>query len=109
MEENKFAAAEPLLKRSMGKAPGSEPAYTALAGLYLKFGREAEALAVYETLLRLDPYHLEALNNSGIINAKNGRYGAAGKLFKRALEMAPGDKSAAMNLERVKLLEKTAG
>ncbi len=102
LEEKDFPAAERLLERSVEEAPGSEPAYAALAGLYLKRGREAQALAVYEALLRLNPYNMEALNNTGIINAKNGRYGAAGELFKKALEMAPNDKSSAMNLERVK-------
>ena len=108
MEEKKFPEAELLLRRSIEKAPGSEPAYSALAGLYLKRGNEAQALSVYEALLRLNPYNSEALNNSGIISAKNGRYGAAGELFKKALELDPGSESAAMNLKRVKMLERTA-
>ena len=106
MEEKKFPAAERLLSRSVEKVPGSEPAYAALAGLYLKRGNEAQALSVYEALLRLNPYNSEALNNAGIINAKNGRYDAAGDLFKKALEVDPGSESAVMNLKRVKLLKK---
>lgn len=107
--ENKIAAAGALLEQAVEKAPGSEPAYAALAGLYLKQGNEPRALDVYGALLRLDPYNLEALNNSGIINAKNGRYGAAEKLFKKALEMDPGSASVARNLERARQLQRTAG
>lgn len=99
------AAAELLFKRAIERAPGSEPAYVQLAGLYLRQGKEAQALEIYEALLRLNPYSREALNDAGIINAKNGRYEAAGALFRKALEIEPGSKSAAANLERLESLK----
>ena len=106
MEKKNFPGAERLLKHSVEKASGSESAYTALSGLYLKQGKEDEALAVYTKLLDLDPCNLEALNNAGIINAKKGRYAAAEELFKRVLKIEPGAKRAAMNLERLQALKK---
>ncbi len=108
LEKKDLPAAEALLKRAVAAAPGGEPAYAALAGLYLGRGKDAAALEVYGALLRLDPYNLEALNNSGIINAKNGRYAAAEKLFMKASRMDTGP-NAARNLERVRRLEKSAG
>ena len=109
LEEKNFTAAEALLARAVKAAPGSEPAYTALGALYLNQGNISRALDVYGALLRLDPYNLEALNNSGIINAKSGRYGEAEKLFKKALEVEPGSASLARNLERVRQLKVAAG
>lgn len=108
MEEKKMADAETLLRRAVEAAPGSEPAYLALAGLYLRRGEEPRALEVYGALLLLDPYSLEALNNSGIINAKSGRYREAEKFFEKALEVDPGP-NAARNLERAGRLRKASG
>jgi len=105
-EKGDLPGAENLLKRAIEKGNGSEPAYTMLAGLYLRSKKDAEALAVYEALLRLDPYNLEALNNAGILHAKNARYAEAEKLFKAALELSPGSPDAARNLERLRALRK---
>ncbi|OGS07557.1 MAG: hypothetical protein A2270_09845 [Elusimicrobia bacterium RIFOXYA12_FULL_51_18] len=106
IEGGDLTGAERDLKRAIESAPGNEPAHTTLAGLYLRQKKEIEALAVYETLLRLDPYNPQAMNDTGIIYANNGRYPEAKGLFERALKLSPDSRNAALNLERLETLQK---
>ena len=106
IEGGNLAGAERNLKRAIETAPGNETAYTTLAGLYLHQKKEAAALVVYETLLRLDPYNLQALNDAGILHAKTARYPEAKELFERALKLSPDSRNAALNLERLEALQK---
>lgn len=106
IDRGDLPGAESNLKRAIEVMPGNEPAYTALAGLYLRQKKEAAALDIYEALLRLDPYNLQALNDAGVLYAKSARYPEAKGLFERALKLSHGSRNAALNLERLNALQK---
>jgi glutamate/tyrosine decarboxylase-like PLP-dependent enzyme/glutathione synthase/RimK-type ligase-like ATP-grasp enzyme len=60
-------------------------------------GRAPEALENYQTLLRLDPCHRGALNNTGILLAKAGKAEEAHQALARAVECSPGDPMSEVN------------
>lgn len=54
-----------------------------------KAGRTLEAKALYETILRDDPDHFDALNNAGLIAFQDGHPQAAEAFFTKALRVKP--------------------
>jgi tetratricopeptide (TPR) repeat protein len=64
----------------------------------LAAGQYAEAIALYEKLLRLNPNHAEGLNNLGAAFCRKGRYDEAAECFRRATLVNPTDAAAQNNL-----------
>ena len=58
--ENKYTEAIPLLKKYLGRNPGSAEAYNYLGYSYRKTGHLPEAFKAYEKALALNPKHLSA-------------------------------------------------
>jgi hypothetical protein len=61
----------------------------------------SRAAALYESVLKLNPYETAALVNLGAIYAAAGRVDDAAKLWKRALEANEGIEEAVLNLAQV--------
>lgn len=61
-------------------------------------GQMGEAKACYEHALNLDPNHLRALNNSGLVAANEGRWDVAIHNIRRCVELMPGEPSLWVNL-----------
>jgi len=70
-----------------------------LAGLESDVGR---ACALYESVLRGDPFQTVALVNLGSLYARAGRLEEAGHLWERALNTNPAIEEAALNLAQIK-------
>jgi Flp pilus assembly protein TadD len=96
---NKEAAAA--IKELAGANPGYAPALLVLARSYCATGGLAGAEVLYRKILKDDPANTEALNDYGVLLARQGNYPAAGELFRRALRLSPGLESARQNLERL--------
>ena len=96
---NKEAAAA--IKELVAASPGYAPALLVLARSYSATGALAEAEIVYRKILKEDPANTEALNDYGVLLARQGNYPAAGELFSRALRLSPGLESARQNLQRL--------
>ena len=64
-------------------------------------GRWPEAVVVNQELLNVIPDDVEALNRLGKALSETGRYAAARKALKKALELSPSNAIAKKNLERM--------
>jgi tetratricopeptide (TPR) repeat protein len=54
-----------------------------------RIGHSAEALAVYQQLLAIDPHHVDALHDCGDLLFKTGSLAEALTCYENALEIAP--------------------
>ncbi|MEK7722270.1 MAG: tetratricopeptide repeat protein, partial [Elusimicrobiota bacterium] len=84
-------------------SPDYPPALLTLARSDSAAGRLDGAAALYGKILKDNPGNTRALNDYGVLLARQGNYPAAGELFRRALRLSPGLESAGQNLA---LLEK---
>jgi tetratricopeptide (TPR) repeat protein len=108
------------LCRQQGDAAGAEAAYRGavqakpdfveaimvLASLLSEAGRYAEAVPVYEHLVRLDERSYRAHNCVGLARYRSGELDAARRSFERALELNARDVEVLVNLS---VLEWSAG
>ena len=69
-----FALAEELFKSLLVEEPESLELLGELGSLYLKTGRDEDALAVYKQIMDIDSHNLDAINNLGSIYRKLKRY-----------------------------------
>jgi len=60
------------------------------ARLFQKEGKLEQAKDLYQQTLRLDPGHVEALNNLGVICLREADYTAAQQNFEKAIRLRPG-------------------
>jgi len=60
-----------------------------IAGLFLRFGQEEEALKEYLLLTKLEPYDPEHYYNAGTLFEKRSKGGQAAQFYKKALEVSP--------------------
>ncbi|MDA8131655.1 MAG: tetratricopeptide repeat protein [Elusimicrobia bacterium] len=86
--------------------PDYAPALLVLARSEAAVGRAAEAEGLYRRVLAADPADTEALNDYGILLARRGDIDGAERLFRKALGIAPGMRSAADNLARAEEIKK---
>ncbi len=103
--QKKIDLAEKDLKYATWIYPFDFQYYFSLNHLLLKEKRYHEALQAGLHGLSLDPYHINLLNNQGIIYARLGDVNKAIETFKAALEIYPEYRIARKNLET--LLKKT--
>ncbi len=89
LEANDLTAAENRLLRARASVADNPEIILALGNLRLAQGNRAEAVALYEAALRLDPRHKSALNNLGVIALEDRRLADAKEFFRRALEQDP--------------------
>lgn len=89
LEANDLTAAENHLQRARALVPDNPEIILAMGNLRLAQRNRAEAVALYEAVLRLDPRHKSALNNLGVIALEDQRFADAKEFFHRALEQEP--------------------
>ncbi|MGH8278945.1 MAG: tetratricopeptide repeat-containing sulfotransferase family protein [Gammaproteobacteria bacterium] len=85
----KLQLAEELLRDGMRGHPGDPAPATALAGIYTQHGRQAEALALLDTVLRKSPGYAPAHFNASTALVMLGRVEAAYEACRKALELDP--------------------
>ena len=56
--------------------------------------------------LLIDPDSTDALNNLGTLYALNHQYDSAVRLFRKVLDLNPGNQYAQLNLGRITMIEK---
>ena len=71
--------------------------YDKAVGLY-EAGRIEDAKKVYEAVIALDPGHIEALNNLGIIYIHDGDFDAARETLEKTVRLNPGYVESYYNL-----------
>ena len=86
--------------------PNSAQVYNSLGEVHRRQGRWGEAIDEQEKAISLDPRNLETLEETASTLQVVGRFGDAGRLFKQALEIAPGDVYTREQLASVAYLEK---
>jgi Flp pilus assembly protein TadD len=89
LETNELTAAENHLQRARALVPDNPEIILAMGNLRLAQSDRAEAIVLYEAVLRLDSRHKRALNNLGVIALEDQRFADAKEYFRRALEQEP--------------------
>jgi tetratricopeptide (TPR) repeat protein len=95
-EQPKTTAREPAETGPSTPKPTTQPQNMAQvktlyekARVFHKGGHLQEAMRLYEKALSLDPDHVEALNNMGVIHIQSRRYPAAEASFEKAIRLRP--------------------
>lgn len=89
LDTNDLPAAERDLTRAHVLVPDNAETNFALGNLRLAQGDRMEAVAFYQSVLRLDPKHKSALNNLGVIALEDHRPAEAKDYFRKAIEQEP--------------------
>jgi len=87
-----------LMRYMVTQAPASAPLHCDLGLALSTQGQAAEAIAEYQTAVRLDPDFAEAHGNLAVELAKRGDTDAAVLHFRAALRSRPGDAATQLNL-----------
>ncbi len=87
---NDPAAAEVLLQKALAKKPGLVPAHLALAGLYEKQEKKAEAARAYRRVLELAPAHVGSHLALGRLAQEAGEKEQAIYRYEEAIRHNPG-------------------
>ena len=97
------------LEESMDKdavTPGAvTPAREMLAGMLMARGKDQEALAEYETVLRVAPNRFNALYDAAVAANRSGNDAAAMKYFRELTTVATSDERAEVKTAKAKLAE----
>ena len=80
------------------KSVENAAAFYERARLLQKNGRLQKAQRLYEKTLSLDPEHIDALNNLGVVHIRNKNFSAAQAFFAKAIRQRPGYVDAYYNL-----------
>jgi tetratricopeptide (TPR) repeat protein len=96
-QQRQFSEAHRLLSRAVEAEPGSVSGLSSLAGVLLALGREEEALAISDRILRLKPDDADAHYNRGLLLARLGRSAEALDAYGRAIRAKPDFASALVN------------
>ncbi len=93
----RFAEAEPLLRRQLERDPENVELRAELAAALTGMGRDAEAEAMYDSLLAENRLELTQIFSLGIGLFRSGRYLQAADAFRRATEIQPDSRDAWFN------------
>ena len=93
-QESDWEGALELLRGMTRAEPGNPWGFLLLGGLQGRMGRFSASKSAYLAALQLVPGHLPALLALGDIALEQGGAGEALRLFRKALELAPGDPGA---------------
>jgi tetratricopeptide (TPR) repeat protein len=97
-KQGDWAGAEEKYRQAMDVAPGDVWGFIELAQLLQRRGRLPEALATLAGACRREPRSPEVLRNWATLLAKQGDWNGAEDKYKRAIDAAPGDNRAALDL-----------
>ena len=98
LHSGRVAQAEQYLRRALAVNPQNVEARVNIGRLWQRTGSISAAEAEYGEALRIDPVFAPAYNNLGLLYAETGRPGEALEALRRAVELAPDDRSAHINL-----------
>lgn len=102
-EKEDYARAEAELTEALRHAPAMPELYLALGNVHLGAGRLSSAMALYQTLLDLDPNHAIGHNNIGMVFSRMGLPLPAIARFDRTLALDPSYAEARWNRARQRL------
>lgn len=94
---NRFAEAEPLLRRRLAREPGNLDAQSDLATTLAGQGRHTEAAEIYTALLSSTTIAATQARNLGVALFRSGDFFGAGQAFKRLTELQPNSRDAWFN------------
>lgn len=102
----KYQEAEKLV--SEVKVSKEHPKYVSFlftkAIVYLELLKFKLAKQLFEEIVVLEPLHGSAINNLGVLYAKNGDKHTAKQMFEKSIELYPGYLDATFNLENIDVL-----
>ncbi len=101
LAQNDSGGAEAALRKALEIDPTSENAVLALARLYVRGGRQKEALEEIHQILQRDPTNLRALILVGMLETERGDYARAREAYETALKKRPGSTLVLNNLAYV--------
>ena len=87
-----------LVKRAIDQAPANATYYNTLGGALLAIGCVAEAVAAFESALRISPDSIETRNNLANALQTQGKLDEAISIFRSILETVPNDADVQNNL-----------
>jgi tetratricopeptide (TPR) repeat protein len=93
-----FAAAEALYRQVVAAEPDNADARNLLGAVYINLHQFTDAEEHLAAALRINPQHFAALDNHGVLLARQERYAEAAECFRRALEVAPDQFRTHLNL-----------
>jgi tetratricopeptide (TPR) repeat protein len=99
--EDKPAQALEKFNQVIALKPEFAEAWNRRGDAYQFMGDEERALADYDHVLRLNPYHFGTLESYGQIWLERGNYRKAAEYFRRALEINPNLRNVADILQRL--------
>lgn len=83
------AAAMPVYRRALVRAPRNVDAWAGLGDCCARAGDPAQALVCYRAALSLDPARADILNELGLVRLALGNRSAAAEAFERAVDLDP--------------------
>jgi tetratricopeptide (TPR) repeat protein len=101
LTEDKPAQALETFNQVIALKPGFAEVWNRRGDAYQMMGDEEKALADYDHVMRLNPYHFGTLESCGQIWLERGNYRKAAEYFRRALEINPNLWNVADILQRL--------
>ena len=99
---NDLARAEYCLRQAAALAPDDAQIRSRLARTLVEQGRQEEAVAETLRSIELDPGSAQIRNDAGVVHSTIGDFDTARECYRAALQLAPGDAKAALNLAKSK-------
>ncbi len=96
--QGRLKEAESSLKEAVGSDPQIPLPYYHLGIVQDRQSHSADAIATYETLLKLDEKNVGAWNNLGVFALRSGRLELAEAAYARSLQIAPDNVSAVVGM-----------
>ncbi len=103
IDSGRYTDAETMLRDIIRKSPKNARAHQLLGDAYKRQSRFEEALAEYGRALELGGPNAELYKSIGTVNKWSGNRTAAEEAYKKALELKPGDREAAADLDSLTL------
>jgi cytochrome c-type biogenesis protein CcmH/NrfG len=104
IQHDKYAQAEPLLKRAIDTDVTFGPARNNLGLVYLHQGNWYAAAWEFQNAIKLMPHQPEPRNNLGLVLESAGKFGDAIEAYERARKMEPDNPEFIGNLARARVL-----
>ena len=98
VEAGELQAAEDVLKKSLQQSPDSYSSYVQLGSLYARSQRVPEAIAYFESAIKLRPADISSWTMLGVLNQQRGDFRKAEESYMKALDIGPNAGVAANNL-----------
>lgn len=98
VDKRDYKSAIAALEEAVKALPNNEEIRVTLGQTYHRTGREKDALRHFSALAQINPNSEEAINNTAFQKVESGGLNQAEALFKKALELKPGNFRARLGL-----------